>query len=85
MQEIWVQSLDGEDTLNKRMATHSSILARRIPWTKEPNGLQSMGLHSWTELTLTFHCPLNRNYVFPDIIFYLLFYSLQCLEIPHIK
>ena len=45
MQETWVRSLDCEDPLKKGMATHSSILAWRIPWTKEPGGLQSMGLH----------------------------------------
>ena len=39
-----VQFLDKEDPLNKEMATHSSILAWRIPWTEEPGGLQSMGL-----------------------------------------
>ena len=44
MQEIWIQSLDQEDPLEKRMATHSSILPWRIPWTEEPGGLQSMGL-----------------------------------------
>ena len=43
LQEIWVQSLDQEDPLGKEMATHSSILAWRIPWTEEPDGLQSMG------------------------------------------
>ena len=42
MQEIWVQSLGQEDLLEKGMATHSSILAWRIPWTVEPDGLQSM-------------------------------------------
>ena len=42
-QETWVQSLDQEDPLEKEMATHSSILARRIPQTKEPDGLQLMG------------------------------------------
>ena len=41
VQETQVQSLGGEDPLEKRMATHSSILARRIPWTEEPGGLQS--------------------------------------------
>ena len=41
--ETWVQSLDGEDPLEKEMATHSSILAWRIPWTEEPGGLQSIG------------------------------------------
>ena len=38
MQETWVQSLDWEDPLEKGMATHSSILAWRIPWTEEPGG-----------------------------------------------
>ena len=44
MQETWVQSLGREDPLEKEMATHSSILAWRIPWTEEPGGLQSTGL-----------------------------------------
>ena len=43
MQEIWVQSLDWEDPLEKEMGTHSRILAWRIPWTEEPGGLQSLG------------------------------------------
>ena len=43
MQETRVQSLDWEDPLEKGMATHSSILAWKIPWTEEPRGLQSMG------------------------------------------
>ena len=43
MWETQVQSLGQEDPLEKTMATHSSILAWRIPWTKEPGGLQSMG------------------------------------------
>ena len=42
-QEMWVWSLGWEDPLEKEMATHSSILARRILWTAEPGGLQSMG------------------------------------------
>ena len=42
VQETWVQSLDREDPLEKEMASHSSILAWRIPWTEEPRGLQSM-------------------------------------------
>ena len=44
IQETWVQSLGGEDPLEKGMATHSSILAWRIPWTEEFGGLQSIGL-----------------------------------------
>ena len=43
MQEVQVQSLGQEDALEKEMATHSRILAWRIPWTEEPGGLQSMG------------------------------------------
>ena len=57
MQETWVQSLGWEDTLEKGMAIHSSILAWEIPWTEEPGGLQSMGLqrvrHDWATHTLT--------------------------------
>ena len=43
IRETWVQSLGGEVPLEKGMATHSSILARRISWTEEPGGLQSPG------------------------------------------
>ena len=43
MQENRVQSLGWEDSLEKGMATHSSIIAWKIPWTEEPGGLQSMG------------------------------------------
>ena len=50
LQETQVQSLDWEDTLAESIATHSSILAWRIPWTEEPGGLQSIGLQSWTRL-----------------------------------
>ena len=42
MCETWVRSLGREDPLEEGMATHSSILAWRIPWTEEPGGLQSM-------------------------------------------
>ena len=44
MQETWVGSLGQEDPLEEGMATHSSILAWRIPWTEEPCRLQSTGL-----------------------------------------
>ena len=43
MQETWIQSLGQEDPLEKEMATHSSILAWRIPWKEEPGGLYSIG------------------------------------------
>ena len=44
MQETWVRSLGWEDPLEEDMATHSCILAWRIPWTEEPGGLQSTGV-----------------------------------------
>ena len=53
MQEGWIRSLDWEDPLEKGIATHSSIVAWKIPWTEEPGGLQSMGLqrvgHDWAK------------------------------------
>ena len=45
MQETWVQSLRQEDPLEKEMATHYSILARKIPWMEESGRLQTMGSH----------------------------------------
>ena len=51
MQDTWVRSLGQEDALEEDMATHSSILAWRIPWTEEPGGLQSLGWQSWTQLS----------------------------------
>ena len=50
IQETWVLSLGREDPLQKGMATHSSILAWRIPWTEDPGGLPSMGSQSQTTL-----------------------------------
>ena len=43
--ETWVRSLGREDPLKEGMAAHSRILAWRVPWTEEPGGLQSTGLH----------------------------------------
>ena len=43
MLAIWVQSLGQDDPLEKEMAAHSNVLAWRIPWTEEPDGLQSVG------------------------------------------
>ena len=45
MQETWVGSLSQEDPLGEGTATHSGILAWRIPWTEDPGGLQSIGSH----------------------------------------
>ena len=51
IQETWVRSLRRKDLLEKVMATHSSILAWRIPWIEEPGRLQSMGSQSQTRLS----------------------------------
>ena len=56
MWETWVRSLGQEDPLDKGMATHSSILAWKIPWIEEPGRLQTMGLQSRTRLE-----RLNRH------------------------
>ena len=57
MQETWVWSLGWEDPLEKEMATHSSTLAWKIPWTEEPGGLQSMGSQRvWHDLATERWC-----------------------------
>ena len=65
MLETRVRSLGQEDPLEKGMATHSSILAWRIPWTEEPGGLQSTESqrvgHNWTTNTFTFTGMKNAN------------------------
>ena len=71
MRKTWVQSLDQEDPLEKEMATHSSILAWRIPWTEEPDGYSPWGHKELdtTELlanTFTFH--YEYTYYFIDIV-----------------
>ena len=69
MQETWVQSVGWKDPLEKGVATHSSILAWRIPWTEEPGGLQVHGVvNSWTWLSDsdTF-LLLKRNFRDPDM------------------
>ena len=64
MQETQVQSLGQEDLLEKEMATHSSILASKIPWTEKPGRLQSMGSlrvgHDFT-FTFIFHGALSQK------------------------
>ena len=59
LQEMWVQSLSQKDSLEEGMATHYSILAWRIPWTEEPDELQSIGLHRVNSTDwLSTHTPL---------------------------
>ena len=66
MWETWVQALHLEDTLEEEMATHSSILAWRIPWTEEPDSLQSMELQSqiWLTNAFTFHLVIIISNIF---------------------
>ena len=65
MQESQVLSLGWEDSLEKGMASHSSILAWKILWTEKPGGLESMGLlrvgHNWVTNTFTFTCIKLKN------------------------
>ena len=84
MQETWVQFLGLEDPLEKEMATHSSVLAWRISWTEEPDGLQSTGLQG-LDITEQLTCymylyslilkEINREYSLEGLILKL---KLQC-------
>ena len=69
MWETWVQSLGQEDPLEKEMATHSSILASKIPLTEDPGRLQSMGSqrvrHDWVTSLSFFPFPMNIQGWFP--------------------
>ena len=71
MQETWVQSLGGEDPLEKEMATHSSIPAWRIPWMEEPGRLQSAGSqrvgHDWA-ISLRTYCRSRRWHPTPVLL-----------------
>ena len=64
MQQTWVWSLGWEELLEDEVATHSSILAWRIPWTEEPGGLQSTGPQSQTQLKrLSTHACIITSYI----------------------
>ena len=77
-QEMWVRSLGQEDPLEEGMATHSSILAWRIPWTEEPGRLQSIGSqradHHWSDLACTHSlykvllCLMPRTAAAPTLV-----------------
>ena len=80
-QETWVWSLGGEGPLEETTATHSSILAWRIPWTDEPGGLQSIELqrvrHNWSNLAHVlievYKVTLNVLSINPSFLLQLLF------------
>ena len=83
--QVW--SLGQEDPLEEGMAAHSSIPARRIPWTEEPEGLQSTGLqrlgHKWSDLALTqvIWTPLSSVQFSHSVVSN----SLQCHESQHAR
>ena len=82
MQKTLVQSLGWEDPLEEGMATHSSILAWRIPWTEEPGGLQSMGSqrvgHSWATFSLrNYHLSIHNTISALTAIYWM---SMKCIN-----
>ena len=68
MQEARIQSLGREDPLQEEMATHSSILAWRIPWTEEPDGLQSMGLQRDKHDLAAEHTFMLIKYLYEELM-----------------
>ena len=66
VQEIWFLYLGWEAPLEKGMATHSNILAWRIPWTEEPSGLQSIGLQRKIEKSHSIQTLYSQSYVFSN-------------------
>ena len=69
-QKTWVRPLSWKDPLEKGMATHSSILAWRIPWTEEPGRLQSSGLQSRMQLSTHTHYPLYSQIIMVNMVFF---------------
>ena len=85
IRETWVQSLGREGLLEKEMATHSSILAWKMPWTEEPDRLQSMGPqrvgHDWaTSLSLSLWW-LNNSIIKASFLFVHSFHSFRLLAL----
>ena len=70
MQETWVRSLDWEDPQEEGMASHSSILAWRIPWAEEPGRLQSTESQSYAteKLTLSFQAEVYHTKNFLNVL-----------------
>ena len=78
VQETWIGSLGREDSLEKEMATHSSILAWKIPWTEEPGGLQSMGSQESNMIQQLNHTPsMNMDYLFIQ------FFLISIIRVAH--
>ena len=95
MWETQVQSLDGEDLLKKEMATHSSIIAWKIPWMEEPGGVHGVQSESTSTPKTTFPllsvpCPLPMNTYHPHfsdpkqpLIYFLFFVDFPVLDISY--
>ena len=87
MWKTQLRRLGRKDPLEKEMATHSSILAWRIPWTEEPGRLQSIGMqrvrHDWAPNTFTFRCIWQENYR-SDVLF-LTHHIRRCIMSIHFK
>ena len=81
MQETWLQSLGQEDLLEKEMATHTSILAWKIPWMVEPGRLQSMGSQRVGQYWATLTHSLCR-FLGSSLTFYFYFLALSFLSQP---
>ena len=85
MQETWVQTLGQKDFLEKGMASHSSILAWRIPWTEQPDWLQSMRSqrvgHDWATNTFTlsiiYDYPLLNSHNLSNIAYYFVHFTVE--------
>ena len=80
MQETWVQSLGWEDPLEKKMATHSSILAWEIPWMEEPGWLQSMGSQRVGHDRATQHSTAYLKYSTADFRFLVELFVVQAID-----
>ena len=80
---MWVRSLGQEDPLEEEMASHSSILAWRIPWTEKPGGLQSVGSqtvgHNWSDLACVHYLKtLNLVWFYFFVFLFGIFLSSSC-------
>ena len=71
-QEVQIQSQGGKDLLEKEMATHSSILVWRTPWTEEPGGLQSMGMQRFRHNLATEHISHSATHGYENCTIYIL-------------
>ena len=82
---MWVQSLGQEHPLNKEMATHSTILLWRIPWTEEPGSLQFIGLHRIRLTEATQHIAHSEYIPCPSLLHCLLQRTFKAFSASFLK